>query len=89
MPPDANASVAGRQVDLEADGVTEVTVAVKSPMIVDAETMYRVVLTQLAGTTAPLSDDPGLVSLSFEGIDILVPIETSQPLHQQHTFMSR
>ena len=70
MPPDANASLAGRQVDLEADGVTEVTVAVNSPMIVDAETMYRVVLTQLAGTTAPLSDDPGLVSLSFEGIDI-------------------
>ena len=70
MPPDANASLGGRQVDLEADGVTEVTVAVKSPMIVDAETMYRVVLTQLAGTTAPLSDDPGLVSLSFEGIDI-------------------
>ena len=70
IPPDANASVAGRQVDLEADGVTEVTVAVNSPMIVDAETMYRVVLTQLAGTTAPLSDDPGLVSLSFEGIDI-------------------
>ncbi len=70
MPPDADSSLDGRQVDIEADGVTEITVAVNSPMIVDAETVYRVVLTQLADTTAPLSDDPGLVSLSFEGIDI-------------------
>ena len=44
MPPDADSSLDGRQVDTEADGVTEITVAVNSPMIVDAETVYRVVL---------------------------------------------
>ena len=70
MPPDADPSTDGYQVDIDADVVTEITVTVNSPMIVDVETEYRVELRQLPGTTAPLSDDTGLSSLSFDKLDI-------------------
>ena len=70
MPPDADPSTDGYQVDMDADVVTEITVTVNSPMIVDVETEYRVELRQLPGTTAPLSDDTGLSSLSFDKLDI-------------------
>ncbi len=70
MPPDADTSTGGHQVNIAAIGTTEITVAANSPMVVDAGIVYRVVLKQLAGTTAPLSDDASLASLSFVGIDI-------------------
>ena len=70
MPPDADTSTDGYQVDIAAVGTTEITVAVSIPMAVDEFIVYRVVLKQLAGTTAPLSDVASLASLSFEGIDI-------------------
>ncbi len=70
MPPDADVSTVGHQVDIAAVGTTEMTVAVSIPMVVDELVVYRVVLKQLAGTAAPLSDDANPVSLRFEGIDI-------------------
>ena len=70
MPPDADKSTDGHQIDIAAVGTTEITVAVSIPMVVDELIVYRVVLKQLAGTTAPLSDDANPVSLSFEGLDI-------------------
>ena len=69
MPPDADPSTDGYQVDIDADDVTEITVTVNSPMIV-IKTEHRVELRQLPGTTAPLSDDAGLSSLSFDKLDI-------------------
>ena len=69
-PPDADTSTVGHQVDIAAVGTTEITVAVSIPMAIDEFIVYRVVLKQLAGTTAPLSDVANLASLSFEGIDI-------------------
>ena len=69
MPPDADPSTYGHQVDIDADGVTEITVTVNSPMIV-IKTEHRVELKQLPGTTAPLSDDTDLSSLSFDKLDI-------------------
>ena len=54
MPPDADTSTDGHQVDIDADDVTETTVTVNSSMIVDVETQYRIELRQLPGTTAPL-----------------------------------
>ena len=70
MPPDADVSTVGHQVDIAAVGTTEMTVAVSIPMVVDELVVYRVVLKQLAGTAAPLSDDANPVSLRFEGIGI-------------------
>ena len=69
-PLDADTSTVGHQVDIAAVGTTEITVAVSIPMAIDEFIVYRVVLKQLAGTTAPLSDVANLASLSFEGIDI-------------------
>ena len=70
MPPDADTSTDGHQVDIAAIGTTEITIAVNIPMVVNAGILYRVALKQLAGTTAPLSDVASLASLSFEGIVI-------------------
>ena len=70
MPPDADTSTDGHQVDIAAVGTTEITIAVNIPMVVNAGIVYRVALNQVAGTTGPLSDVASLTSLSFEGIDI-------------------
>ena len=68
-PADADAATDGHQVSLTADGVTVVTVAVTSPNGTNNR-VYTVTLTQLAGTTHPLSDDATLSALSLSGIDI-------------------
>ena len=70
MPPDADTSTYGHQVNIAAIGTTEITIAVNIPMVVNAGIVYRVALNQVAGTTAPLSDIASLASLSFEGIVI-------------------
>ena len=70
MPPDADTSTYGHQVNIAAIGTTEITIAVNIPMVVNAGIVYHVALNQVAGTTAPLSDIASLASLSFEGIVI-------------------
>ncbi len=69
-PPDADGTITGHQVDIDSSGQTDVVVSVVSTVAPTARTDYRVTLTTLPGTTAPLSDDPSLSDLSLSDIDI-------------------
>ena len=69
IPADANGIISGHQVSLE-DGETEIMLTVASNVVSDLETVYRIRLTKLAGTTSPLSADAALSDLSFDNIDI-------------------
>ena len=66
---DADIDLAGHQVNLDADGETEITVTVASSIVPRLETAYRITLTELAGTTSPLSADASLSALSIDNID--------------------
>ena len=69
-PADSDPSAEGHQVALEADGSTDIAVSVAHPLLADLADTYSVALTQLAGSTGPLSDDASLSALSLSGIDI-------------------
>ena len=68
-PADSDPGTDGHQVALEDDGSTDIAVSVAHSMLAEPATAYTVALTQLAGTTSPLSADGSLSALSLTGID--------------------
>ena len=74
-PADADTDTGGHQVDVVAGGTTTITVTVTDGA---EEQVYTVTLTQLAGTTGPLSDDAALSGLSLSGIGLLPPFTSTR-----------
>ncbi|WP_419921437.1 cadherin-like beta sandwich domain-containing protein [Candidatus Poriferisodalis sp.] len=66
---DADIIFVGHQVNLHAGGETEISVTVASSVVPNLETACRITLTELAGTTSPLSVDASLSALSIDNID--------------------
>ena len=66
---DADIIFVGHQVNLDAGGETEISVTVASSVVPNLETACRITLTELAGTTSPLSADASLSALSIDNID--------------------
>ena len=69
-PQDADPDTAGHQVNLDADGETEITVIATPPGLPGAGRLYQITLTRLPGTTSPLSTVATLSDLSFDNLDI-------------------
>ena len=69
-PQDADTNTEGHQVNLDADGETEITVTAAHREVQHPQFEYRVVVTQLPDTTSPLSTDTKLSALSLGDIDI-------------------
>ena len=68
-PKDADSGAGDHQVDVEDDGMTEITITVTAPNGVVTR-VYTVTLIRLDGTTHPLSSDSTLSELSLGGIGI-------------------
>ena len=69
-PPDADTDTEGHQVNLEADGETEITVSASPPEMFGAWRTYRVTIITVPDTTSPLVvNDATLSALSLAPID--------------------
>ena len=69
-PPDADTDTDGHQVNLEADGETEITVSASPPEMIGAWRTYRVTIITVPDTTSPLVvNDATLSALSLAPID--------------------
>ena len=69
-PQDADHETEGHQVNLDADRETEITVIASPPELPGAGRLYQITLTQLPGTTSPLSTVATLSDLSLDDLDI-------------------